>query len=226
MSAVNPSRADWIRRLLGELTGLLENFPELPLPDGFAEHYVRHLPEGELVDLDPAHVAGLIVEHLRLGQLRKAGESEVGLRLPAQPGASTVLLIVTDDRPFLVDTVSMDITRGGWSIRALFHPQYQAVRDADGALTAISDDDPRAIAESWICVEVFPPLGRAASELADSLTGAVGSGLAAVRAAVDDWHTMRHRLAETIDLINDNPQPVSPHASRQRSRLGQAASAQ
>ncbi len=215
MSAVNPSRADWIRRLLGELTGLLENFPELPLPDGFAEHYVRHLPEGELVDLDPAHVAGLIVEHLRLGQLRKAGESEVGLRLPGQPGASTVLLIVTDDRPFLVDTVSMDITRGGWSIRALFHPQYQAVRDADGALTAISDDDPRAIAESWICVEVFPPLGRAASELADSLTGAVGSGLAAVRAAVDDWHTMRHRLAETIDLINDNPQPVSPHGVRE-----------
>ncbi len=215
MSAANPSRSGWIHRLLGELSKLLQHFPEIEHPEGFAEQYVRHLPEGELVDLDPHHVAQLMVEHLRLGRVRQVGETQVRLRLPERPGASTVILIVTDDKPFLVDTVSMDITRGDWSIRSLFHPQYEMLRDADGLLTTIRDHDPRALGESWICVEVFPPLGRAAAEVADALTDAITAGLAAVRAAVDDWRTMQRRLAETIDLINENPQPVSPHGVRE-----------
>ncbi|MFT4217409.1 MAG: NAD-glutamate dehydrogenase [Micropruina sp.] len=194
---------------------MLKHSPEVELPSGFAEHYVRHLPDGELIDLDPGHVADLIIEHLRLGQRRQPGESRVRVRLPEQPGASTVILIVTDDRPFLVDTVSMDITRGDWSIRSLFHPQYETLRDADAALAGIADKDPRTIAESWICVEVFPPLGQAADELADALTAAVTSGLESVRAAVDDWHAMEHRLTETIDLLNNRPQPVSPHEVRE-----------
>ncbi len=213
MTAIHPSRSDWSRRLIGELRKFLQDFRNVDVPDGFAEQYVRHLPEGELVDLDPGHVATLIAEHLRLGQQRRPGESLVRLRLPDQPGASAVLLIVTDDQPFLVDTVSLDITRTGWSIRTLFHPQYEIVRDPDGRLTGIGDG--RGDAESWICVEVFPPLGQAAADRADALTKAIASGLAAVRAAVDDWAAMKRRLTETIDWINDNPQPVSPHGVRE-----------
>ena len=213
MTAMYPSRSDWSRRLIGELRKFLQDFRNVDVPDGFAEQYVRHLPEGELVDLDPSHVATLIAEHLRLGQQRRPGESLVRLRLPEQPGASAVLLIVTDDQPFLVDTVSLDITRTGWSIRTLFHPQYEIVRDPDGRLTGIGDG--RGDAESWICVEVFPPLGQAAADRADALTKAIASGLAAVRAAVDDWAAMKRRLTETIDWINDNPQPVSPHGVRE-----------
>ena len=219
MSAINPSRPDWIQELLGELSIRLKNLPELMLPDGFAEHYVRHLPDSELGDLEPGRVADLIVEHLRLGQRRSAGESQVRVLLPEQPGASTVMLIVADDRPFLVDTVSMDITRGGWNIRSLFHPQYEVHRDGDGTLTELGGTGPGATAESWICVEVFPPLGQAADQLAEALQAAISGGLAAVRAAVDDWQPMQRRLAETIELINDNPQPVSPHDVREVTEL-------
>ncbi|MFT4296747.1 MAG: NAD-glutamate dehydrogenase [Micropruina sp.] len=186
------------------------------MPEGFAENYVRHLPDGELGALDPGQVAGLIAAHLGLGRVRRPGESKVRVQLPdaGRPGASTVILIVTDDRPFLVDTVSMDITRGGWSIRSLFHPQYEVSRDGDGTMTGLATGAGR-IAESWICVEVFPPLGRSAEELADPLRDALSGGLEAVHAAVDDWQPMQQRLAETIDLINDNPQPVSPHDVRE-----------
>ncbi len=219
MSAINPSRPDWIHELLGELSIRLENLPDVTVPDGFAEHYVRHLPDSELGDLEPGRVADLIVEHLRLGQRRSAGESQVRVLLPEQPGASTVMLIVADDRPFLVDTVSMDITRGGWNIRSLFHPQYEVHRDGDGTLTGLGGTAPGATAESWICVEVFPPLGQAADQLAEALQAAISGGLAAVRAAVDDWQPMQRRLAETIELINDNPQPVSPHDVREVTEL-------
>ena len=42
----------------------------------------------------------------------------------------------------------------------------------------------------------------------------ISTGLDAVKAAVDDWRAMQHRVAETIDLINDHAQPVSPHEVR------------
>ncbi len=227
MAARNPSRSSWIDGLTGRLADLLEDPQQLDLVEGFAEHYVRHLPEGELAELDPAHVAGLIADHLALGLVRQPGETRVRVLLPEadHPGASTVLLIVTDDRPFLVDTVSMDITRSDWSIRNLFHPQYEVRRDADGTMSALAEGDPQAIAESWICVEAFPPLGRAAGDLAEALRTAVAAGVDAVGAAVDDWHPMQHRLTEAIDWINDNPQPVSPHDVREVTDLLQWLSA-
>mgnify|MGYP000892859929 CR=1 FL=1 len=61
VSAINPSRPDWIHELLGELSIRLKNLPELMLPDGFAEHYVRHLPDSELGDLEPGRPAAKAV---------------------------------------------------------------------------------------------------------------------------------------------------------------------
>jgi glutamate dehydrogenase len=40
----------------------------------------------------------------------------------------TVVQIVTDDRPFLVDSVTMEVLRQGWSIREVFHPNSGAAR--------------------------------------------------------------------------------------------------
>ncbi|MBK8445956.1 MAG: NAD-glutamate dehydrogenase [Micropruina sp.] len=213
MAAAIASRSDWIN----ELSSCLENQPKdssvAELPPGFAELYVQHLPEGELVSLEPAHVAELIRRHVTLGAVRRPGEAKISIVTPsdARPGGSTLLLIVTDDRPFLVDTVSMNINRSNWSIRALYHPQYEVHRDDDGRLTAVAGTDGNGTPESWICVELFPPLGHPAQEGADQLAAELAVGLKQVEAAVDDWHPMQHRLAETVEWLGENPQPVSPH---------------
>ncbi|MBP8921392.1 MAG: NAD-glutamate dehydrogenase, partial [Micropruina sp.] len=202
--------------MTGHLAELLENLEGLVAPPGFAEHYVRRLPDGELLQLDPIQRAEQVAAHLRLGAVRRPGETKVEVLLPGDdhPGESILLLIVTDDRPFLVDTVSMDITRSGWNIRGLVHPQYEVRRDADGVLQAVAGNGTPGLAESWICVEVFPPLGRAADTLAPELRDAVVKGVAAVELAVDDGHPMERRLTETIDWLNEHPQPVSPHEVR------------
>ena len=216
MAATIASRIDWIDSLNRLLDNPPQDSPTRHLPEGFAEHYVKHLPEAELLQLQPQHVARLIAAHVALGSVRRPGETKATVVLPGddRPGTSTLVLIVTDDRPFLVDTVSMNITRHGWSIRALYHPQYVVLRDSAGTMTAVADSDDHGIAESWICVEVFPPLGHAAEESCEQLVALVGSGVESVRAAVDDWRTMQRRLAETIDLINEHAQPVSPHEVR------------
>ena len=217
MAAVFASRSNWIdklNRILGEKP---KDSPLVVLPGGFAEQYVRHLPDAELLDLEPAHVARLIRAHVALGAVRKPGEAKVGVAAPSadHPGGSTLLMIVTDDRPFLVDTVSMNIIRRDWSIRALLHPQYTVRRDAGGAMTALDEPDaPGVLQESWICVEAFPPLGHAANESTEEIAAVIAQGLEQVEAAVDDWRPIQRRLAETIDWLGENAQPVSPHGVR------------
>ena len=86
--------------------------------------YLVPVPEPDLVDIDPASLAGMVEQHLHLGARRSAGEHLLQVLTPGQlPGVgqdgSTVALIVTDDRPFLVDTVTMELTRQEWSLRRL-----------------------------------------------------------------------------------------------------------
>ena len=96
--------------------------------------YLAPVPEPDLVDIDPASLAATVARHLSLGNRRSTGEHLLQVLTPGQvPGVgqdgSTVALIVTDDRPFLVDTVAMELTRQEWSLRRLYHPQLRVQRE-------------------------------------------------------------------------------------------------
>ena len=186
-----------------------------------SDYFIRH-EDTEFLARDPHDLAGLIRHHLRLGARRDVGTDLVAIVTPHRDTdgwwaeGSTVLQIVTDDRQFLVDTVSMELSRHGWSIRNLHHPQCDVVRDEDGRLVDIwpRGSQRAGRAESWISVEVYPPFGRAADELAPELEDAVRRGLADVRRAVEDWTLMRRRVLECVDILDNTTQPVSPHHVR------------
>ena len=82
------------------------------------------------------------MHHAKLAWWRLPGESHVELFTPSlysdgwDAGGHTVLTGVTDDKDWLVDTVTMVLARQGWSVRDLVHPQYSVLRDADGACYA------------------------------------------------------------------------------------------
>jgi glutamate dehydrogenase len=116
---------------------------------------------------------------------------------------STLLQIVTDDRPFLVDSVTMEITRQDWTIRHVFHPQLVVARNADGEL--VSDGTGHATPESWMTFVIYPPLGVAAQERADQLVAGVREVLTEVRLVTDDWTAMRQQLSDAVDLLGTSP---------------------
>ncbi len=177
----------------------------------FVEHYVGHVHADDLAATTPEQLLGIIGEHYVMSRERTAGTDEATIFTPrvATHGydlnGSTVLQVVTDDRPFLVDSITMEVTRQGWSIREVCHPQYVVVRDADGVMTDVvhrADNHPDGIQESWIHMEVYPPLGQSAEELSPALREGVLRVLADVRAATDDWQKMRAELAEAISMVS------------------------
>ena len=96
----------------------------------FLHHYFRHVDAIDIDERSVEYLLGLVVSHYRAAAHRPAARAVITIRTPSQSddgwtaGGATVVQIVTDDRPFLVDSVTMEVLRQGWSIREVFHPQF------------------------------------------------------------------------------------------------------
>ena len=109
----------------------------------------------------------------------------------------TIVDIVTDDMPFLVDSVGMELTRHGLGIHLVVHPIIAVRRDSEGKLTDLDDDAPR---EAFMHFEVDRETDPA---LLESLRRDLLRVLGDVRAAVDDWQAMHDKALAIAASLTD-----------------------
>lgn len=96
------------------------------------------LPGAELAARPPEALRAAAASLAALAAHRAPGEVALRLTPPAAGrGAHGVAEIVTDDMPFLVDSVLGALTRQGRVVREFLHPVVQVERDAAGALVAL-----------------------------------------------------------------------------------------
>ena len=181
----------------------------------FLHHYFRHVDAVDVDERTVEDLLGLVESHYRAAMHRPAARATITIRTPSQSddgwtaGGATVVQIVTDDQPFLVDSVTMEVLRQGWSIREVFHPQFLVRRDLGGTLHGIVrssdvDHDPTVMQESWMHLEILPPARQEAPEtLVPDLEQGLLEVLRLVEEAVEDWEKMINRAQETIDLLSD-----------------------
>ncbi|MGH7089620.1 MAG: NAD-glutamate dehydrogenase, partial [Stellaceae bacterium] len=107
--------------------------------------------------------------------------------------AATVVEIVNDDMPFLVDSVTAALHGEGLTVHLVIHPILHLDRDSGGALTALHEPGARAGSrESVMHVEVSSVTDPARVK---ALEARLASVLADVRAAVSDWRAMGETCA-------------------------------
>jgi glutamate dehydrogenase len=172
------------------------------------DRYWRLVPDAELTDRTPADLLADTRAHLELARQRLVGE--VKLTVTAERD-HTVMLIVTDDMPFLVDSVTAAVSGAGYEVELIAHPQVVVRREALGALIRVLGDvEPDGSAggdlvESWIRIEV-PLLHDATASLA--LRNEVRRVLTDVREAVEDWQRMRTQALSLADELATSHLPV------------------
>jgi len=166
--------------------------------------FYRDLADEDLPTHPLAFVEQAVRSLIEVGAMRAPGSAIVKGTTPEELSVDSVLSVITDDMPFLVDSVTNQLALENRAVHLVVHPQLVVRRDADGNLLEILDldvDDPRpidAICESWMWIEI------AHNFRADDLSEVVGpvhDVLADVRVAVEDWKAMRSRaviLAEEI----------------------------
>lgn len=116
----------------------------------------------------------------------------------------TVIEIVNDDMPFLVDSVTMEVNRCGLTLHSAIHPVFRVWRESSGAIVRIepgmagpADEDAtrHSRLESFIHFEIDRCGG--AERLAQVRTN-IARVLGDVRAAVEDWPRMLDVARQTI----------------------------
>lgn len=174
--------------------------------------YFRAVPTEELQHRGVAELAELFRGHVELAARRSVGEPLVRLvTRGGQPGPvphPAMLKIVTDDMPFLVDSVTNALAGRGVTVRSVIHPQLTVRRDDDGRLVeivgAVAGATPHlrppvpaegACDESWMHIE----LAAVADEEEADLVAAIEAVLADVRTAVRDWPRMVARCTEIAE---------------------------
>ena len=172
--------------------------------------YFRHVGVSDLAGRTVAERARMVFDHWRLARHRPAGATQVSVAPDPDMPAHSVVAIVTDDMPFLVDSVSSELTRLGHPIHGLIHPQLVVSRARRGRLTGqVSELTPdvtsTGTAEAWMRFAIGP-LGDDAAH--DELAGTIRRVLADVRMAVTDWQEMRSRTLAVGDALVAAPPSV------------------
>ena len=136
----------------------------------FLRHYFRHV---DAVDVDERSIEdprGLVESHYRLALHRPASRAIIDIRY-ADPGHRRLVGRGGErhpDRhrrpPVLVDSVTMETLRQGWSIREIVPRDTSFAGTWSGALQSImtteeAQSEAGVLPESWMHVEVLPPFG-------------------------------------------------------------------
>ncbi len=147
-------------------------------------------------------ITALVTAHRSLAQRRGPAEVLIASYNPAPGddgwgGTSTVIDIVNDDMPYLVDSVVTVLSLAGVTVHRVIHPILAVRRDADGLLTEVVGEyavsthgaDSRVLAESWMHLVV----DRLADDRVTSVLAGIRSALDAVRTVVSDTPAMAER---------------------------------
>ncbi|MEU1540516.1 NAD-glutamate dehydrogenase [Actinacidiphila glaucinigra] len=185
----------------------------------FLQRYYLHSAPEDLLDRDPVDVFGAAVSHHRLAEVRPQGTANVRVHTPSveENGwtcSHTVVEVVTDDMPFLVDSVTNELSRQDRAIHVVVHPQMLVRRDVTGKLLEVLDAAPGdasgvphdVLVESWIHVEIDRETDR---DDLKQITADLRRVLSDVRETVEDWQKMRDAALRIADELAATP-PALP----------------
>src|SRR3954447_6162789 len=203
--------ADAARSRLTPKSGLPAGCEPDDLP-ALLQRYYWSEPAAEVLGHDPAELAGLALGHLKLAEVRPPGSATVDVQ--RLPDGRSVIRLVTDDMPYLVDSVTAEVVRQGVTLAHIVHPVVVVRRDLRGAILAFCDSSlaagcgSDALTESWMAVVVDGSLDDEAG--ADLVTG-LRTVLDDVRAVDEDAERLRARVLELAARLEELPVP-SPGA--------------
>ncbi|MEX3928524.1 NAD-glutamate dehydrogenase [Paraburkholderia sp. BR10936] len=182
--------------------------PTFQIVEPFLRHYYDFADAEDLRSRSIADLYGAAMAHWRTAQRFVPGSERMQVYNPIleQHGwhsDHTVIEIVNDDMPFLVDSVSMAVNRLGLALHSALHPVFRIWRGKDGTIERVDEGgasagDGQSQLASFIHFEV-DRCGDAAK--LDELRSDIAKVLGDVRASVEDWPNLLEAARTTIKTM-------------------------
>lgn len=160
-----------------------------------------------------ARAAAAAFDHL--AQPRKPDSINLRFRDDAYDEAGqqrqiTILEVVNDNKPFLLDSTLAELQDQGHDPRLVAHPILAVARDAEGSFLSLAGEAAGRAPEGTRRESLIHiHLDRIdAPEAREKLQLGLERVYADVGLAVDDWAAMRGRITEVIQAYRSNPPPL------------------
>jgi len=207
MRQADPRRSQHLNALLERAQ---ERWPaaEAPLIKDFLSHYYAAVATEDFASAEIANLYGAALSHCSLGERRGPGKTAVNVYNPdpEQNGwesTHSVVQIVTDDRPFLVDSLSMAINELGVMIHLIIHPVLEVARNKRHKITDVGDQTAaHGEPEAWIHLEVDR---QSNAKQLKALKTRINACLNDVEVAVNDWPAMQAQAKDALDGLRQHP---------------------
>ncbi len=116
----------------------------------------------------------------------------------------TIIEVVQDDMPFLVDSTSMELNRLGLTVHLIIHPVMHIHRDTHNQIENVLEDGNHGEGQPEAILR-FEVDRQASDEQLRTLEQSLNNVLEDVRCAVEDWATMREQLRAIIAEFKAHP---------------------
>jgi glutamate dehydrogenase len=175
----------------------------------FLRNFYATVDHEDLAAADADKLAAIAWSLLAFGRRRRPRQTLVRVfnATLAEHGYTsphTIVEMVGDDMPFLVDSIGLALARRGLALHFLAHPILRATRDASGLLRKLrsreapGEGEPQL--ESLQHMEIDRVVG---AEALQELAAEIARNLDDVRVACEDWPKMQAVLRETAAALSD-----------------------
>jgi glutamate dehydrogenase len=179
----------------------------------FIDSYYDNVPPSDFADTSPDKLFGAALAHWQLAAKRQASKALVRVYNPnlEEDGWDcdhTVVDIINDDMPFLVDSITSELNRLELTMHLVMHPVITVLRSKNGkmdGLVPVSNLSPRAVSESYMHLQITKQSGKQLVEIRKGIEKVIKD----VRSAVEDWVEMRATMSSITEELESKPKGVS-----------------
>lgn len=180
----------------------------------FIYQYYATVALSDLLEHDVADLYGALISHWNLCYQRAPGEVKLKVYNPQfeQHGwqsTHSIIEICCDDKPFLVDSIQLELNRRGFTSHMVIHVGgLQVKRDDKNRITEIYPPAPArkdSLSEAVIFFEIDR---QSETRVLKELETSIAHILEDVRLAISDWQAMLHQVEVCLQELTTNPPPV------------------
>lgn len=177
----------------------------------FLRAYYEWVAADDLLGETSENLLGSALSLWNLAARREPGTPRVRVHNPrveeqGWKNSHTIVEIVNDDMPFLVDSVTAALNQMDLTVDLIIHPVVRVRRNDTGELISISAADTGKksgwFAESCMHIEIT---AQSDPDMLAKIATTVEAVLGDVRAAVEDWRFLLNRVSETLSDLGQIP---------------------
>jgi glutamate dehydrogenase len=206
-------KAERISELLEMVTSRLDKSKGEDL-HFFIEKLYERLPPDDVLNIQIENLYGSAISLYKYAANRNPGTTKIRAFSPTleEHGwktSHTVIEIVNDDMPFLVDSVAAALGQRGLNVHQVIHPVFCEERDATGAHKKFHSHaqtgKQKGVAESYMHIEVDE---QSDPKILAEIERELYHVLEDVRASVLDWKAILGKVEEITNKLKSNPPPL------------------